>query len=971
MRITAVSLKNVKSYQEATVPFPPGTVAISGPNGAGKSTILEAIGFALFDFLPYRNQREFMRHNATEADVRVTFLSRLDECEYQAVRTLKRATGSADTVTSSYFVYSFDTHEQVARQKEEVQAFLRRHVGLDDYDDLARVFADVLGVPQGRLTADFLLTPAQRKQTFDPLLRVDAYRRVFAKLRDVLDALQGKVAEHERQVSGLEPQAARLPDALSALAQHKAEYAEAAAQSSALSADLKRLQADLSNLETQRRALEQQRGIAKQLTQQQENLQKRLETERAQVAAARQAAARTHSAKAGYAAYREAQDTLATLEGERKDADALRATERTLENKLVALETQRAALRKGVEEASQAAARIAALAPDVARQEELEARAREFGQDLGFARQLGRQINQALRRLTASAPDERLAFAEGPLPVETDKDAARARAKLAEQYERLQEVAPWLQQRDGCRRQLRQSRPEREQVAQAVARCRTFLEAAARLPDLETELQSVQEKIGAYQAQRRFNEHSRSMAADGLCPFFQDQCPKVDDGHSLIPVIATLIRDYADHAAQALTARKKLASEVAKARAAQQEANRLTDLEPRLRQLDDEMLALTRQERDLTQRIDARLREIWRPEAIAETLSLLEGEEESLAQQLKRLGNPRQEVERLHGAAGEHKARTQALDAVSTEHERVAKELAHVAARLEPYADLGNRLTAQRTLIETHRHAHDTYLRYQETAADLPRREEAERVLASDVEENERALRESAQTLAASESAWDPAALAGAQAGVNRTQGRLGAANERSRFLSERIAAARREIAELEEAARALEEARIALAEAREVRAVTGFLRDVIRDAGPHVARHLIQQVSAEANTLFSEIMGDASAELSLTEDYDILLEQHGHRRGFMQLSGGEQMSAALAVRLGLLRQLSDLDIAFFDEPTQNMDVERRHNLAEQLERVTGFHQLFVISHDDTFEPLVSTVLRVRKENGVSTVEQL
>ena len=53
------------------------------------------------------------------------------------------------------------------------------------------------------------------------------------------------------------------------------------------------------------------------------------------------------------------------------------------------------------------------------------------------------------------------------------------------------------------------------------------------------------------------------------------------------------------------------------------------------------------------------------------------------------------------------------------------------------------------------------------------------------------------------------------------------------------------------------------------------------------------------------------------------------------------------------------------------MDSDRRHNLAEQLERVTGFHQLFVISHDDTFEPMVSSVLRVRKENGVSKVETI
>ena len=213
--------------------------------------------------------------------------------------------------------------------------------------------------------------------------------------------------------------------------------------------------------------------------------------------------------------------------------------------------------------------------------------------------------------------------------------------------------------------------------------------------------------------------------------------------------------------------------------------------------------------------------------------------------------------------------------------------------------------------------------------------------------------------------------MVGVQADLSKTQGELGAANERIRQFGALIAQAEQDIAKLKQSARALREAKHAQAEAQEVKTVTSFLRNVIRDAGPHITRHLIQQISAEANTLFSEIMGDASAELSLTEDYDILLEQHGHRRAFAQLSGGEQMSAALAVRLGLLRQLSDINIAFFDEPTQNMDSERRRNLAEQLERVTGFHQLFVISHDDTFEPMVSTVLRVRKENGQSSVEQV
>ena len=311
MRITAVSLKNVKSYEEATIRFPLGTIAITGPNGAGKSTVLEAIGFALFDFLPYRNQREFMRHNATEADVRVTFLSRLDECEYQAVRTLRRATGSADSITSAYYVFSFDSNERVAQQKQDVHAFLRRHIGLDDYDDLARVFADVLGVPQGRLTADFLLTPAQRKQTFDPLLRVDVYRRVYEKLRDVLDALQGNVSAQERRVSALEPEAARLPGERAALAQYEAEHTKSTAAARALAAELTRLQAEQQRLETQRRTLEQQRALVRQHAQQRQNLQERLQAEQAQVAAAAQAEAQVESAAAGHQAYQRAQEALA------------------------------------------------------------------------------------------------------------------------------------------------------------------------------------------------------------------------------------------------------------------------------------------------------------------------------------------------------------------------------------------------------------------------------------------------------------------------------------------------------------------------------------------------------------------------------------------------------------------------------------------------------------------------------------
>jgi exonuclease SbcC len=71
---------------------------------------------------------------------------------------------------------------------------------------------------------------------------------------------------------------------------------------------------------------------------------------------------------------------------------------------------------------------------------------------------------------------------------------------------------------------------------------------------------------------------------------------------------------------------------------------------------------------------------------------------------------------------------------------------------------------------------------------------------------------------------------------------------------------------------------------------------------------------------------------------------------------------------LALLHEVSAIDVAFFDEPTANLDDHRRDNLAEQILNVKGFSQLFVISHDDTFERDTDHVVRVVKENGVSRV---
>ena len=81
-------------------------------------------------------------------------------------------------------------------------------------------------------------------------------------------------------------------------------------------------------------------------------------------------------------------------------------------------------------------------------------------------------------------------------------------------------------------------------------------------------------------------------------------------------------------------------------------------------------------------------------------------------------------------------------------------------------------------------------------------------------------------------------------------------------------------------------------------------------------------------------------------------------------------MSAALAVRLAVLKILTSSDVVFLDEPTQNLDESRREHLAQEILRIKDFRQMVIISHDDTFNASLENVIEVEKLNGESKVRR-
>jgi len=187
MLIERIELENIKSYRHLVVDWRRGTTAISGENGAGKTTLVEAIGFALFDYLPY-SQVRFVREGEKYGRV-VVHLVGGDERPY----IVERRCGSG----SRWFIHDDEANLRI-EQSADVLDKLHELFGIDRERPLASLFRDALGVPQGTFTAIFLESASKRKQTFDTLLQIEDYKTAADNLLETQK--QYKEQMHEQTI---------------------------------------------------------------------------------------------------------------------------------------------------------------------------------------------------------------------------------------------------------------------------------------------------------------------------------------------------------------------------------------------------------------------------------------------------------------------------------------------------------------------------------------------------------------------------------------------------------------------------------------------------------------------------------------------------------------------------------------------------------------------------------------------------
>jgi DNA repair protein SbcC/Rad50 len=489
---------------------------------------------------------------------------------------------------------------------------------------------------------------------------------------------------------------------------------------------------------------------------------------------------------------------------------------------------------------------------------------------------------------------------------------------------------------------LRESyRVNQSQIAAAAERA----VAANGLETLQQRDSEIVRQIAHLQASLERDQRFQAEINNGLCPILSQKCLNLKEGETLETFVTSQFTELKQQITVLETEHVTVRATLKTSREAEKAAATLDTLKQR----ETEIAAEGKSLRDEKDALSATLADFSDVEATLATSETL----------LKALNNPNATVALLEKEAANESDLRDRISKIESNIERLQSDRRIIVEQLESYKDLDAELAKANELRDATSAAHREYI--------------ANEAAAKTLDERTAAFDSARQNLAA---------LSGSAAAARKMHDDAEAGYDRDRHSSERghllnLQTLRAETRAIHESTKqradalAAEVKRLAairdslIGEFREkerlekVAEVTTFIRDTLKDAAPLVARNYVHHVSLEANQMFREISGNAERTLKWSEDYGIFLEENGHDRPFLNLSGGEQMAASLSVRLALLKQLTDIRIAFFDEPTTNMDAERRENLAMEIGKIKHFDQLFVISHDDTFEGYLDHEIRI------------
>jgi len=940
LRITSIDLENFRSHSRYSETFEKGINLILGRNGSGKSSIIEAIGLALFGGGLRDKQEDAIKWNERRSKITVTFLAD-DGLEYRVEKVF--GTGSSHELHQGELL--------IARGKENVIEKIRIICGLQG--DISKTFENVIVAFQNRIADQFLGSPAARRDYFNRVFQVDLYRKISTDfMRSYLTDLRSENETLEREIAFMEQQLER-----------KAEVEE---RMKTLSEDLSRAREELKSLEDALKKVKAERlrleEIGRELSSKRGQFEQQLKSLRDEAAALKGNLRQRERAVEAREIIDKSRDGHDLYERLLEKENALSAEKRRLEG----LGERSAAIEKRIAELQTEVARLSgALLNSEERLEESEKQFEELKKE-----------REELRRGMEAAELEAGKKREAHNLCLSRKEAFKV---ILEEYRKperrlaaLEDLLRSLEETEGS-----------EELNERLAKIDSGIERAKEEVLL---LEKLNEACVSKASRRKALEEYRGSLAVGICPLLDEKCKNIENRSDYEGYIEGLINQLASgerELSKKIAEVKESPSRLGKL--AEERALALKAIEETDKKL-KEKADLEKEKLDLEERAKSFLLQL-------STISGKSGEIDEMSEsvekdirnastelelQKKHISTLKNQIEERDSRLEEVKSKIKSLNELKKKtEEELASRSSEIDAQtsiVKEFAEELGKLPGLRAEIEEIRRAmvfnksdYERFNKYVTLAGYLEEYSGLCRASLERCRKKAAGVTGLRKEIIALEKSFDYGRLEELKRNETKAEESYALKRDETISIGRDIVSLRADLknfAEMEENKKLKKRAgektsrKIKLAE---------MIRDNLNLTGERITAGFRDAIERKATLDYQRISGTEES-IRWNEDYEVSVKASeygdGSVRSFSNLSGGEQVLVSLCLRAAMTGVLSGARFAVFDEPTSNLDKERKELLAHSLRELFGeLDQSIIVTHDDVFSEMAQKVIRLNGRN--------
>jgi exonuclease SbcC len=423
--------------------------------------------------------------------------------------------------------------------------------------------------------------------------------------------------------------------------------------------------------------------------------------------------------------------------------------------------------------------------------------------------------------------------------------------------------------------------------------------SAARLPGLKKEEEKLHTLKGSLKGKLEGLKEGKEKLAEGICPFFREECQNIK-GKSYRDIFSNRVN------------------------------------------------ALDKENLDIDSRLTELGKEIKAAENAVKLLDAIKIKGKELERQFKNISKKQED----------NKKRKLDIDKIRKNLEEAEKRTGARKSDLERYSRIDAEITNAEIIKSENQAARDTFFANEREAKDLAGRRDSLSKMMKLMEELTREIDVRKRAYTMLEKEYDQQKHAEVRSAKEKLVGDTAAIKQKIDSMNKERLRLEEEIRKMEQTRKEIHEKLLQKKKLEQKEELVKFLRSkIFNNVSAQLSERFREEISLRADIIYRSI-AETDEELFWGDRYQIVLRdmQDGEirERTDDQLSGGQIMSAVVALRLALLQTIG-ARIAFFDEPTSNLDAVRRANLAHAFraidigqEEVTEhwYDQLFLISHD-------------------------